>query len=630
MKTHIIQNEPDQTDGTSAGDEVVDKRNVALRMAHWSARHWKLAIFGWLAFAVLSFGIGSAIGIQNLDTDTTGPGESGRVDKLLDAGFQQPAGESVLIQSAGVTTADPGFRAAVLDTERALRMNPDVQKIRSPLASENSGQISEDGRSALVEFQIAGASEDAADKIEPVVDKVGEVQDAHPELFVGQFGDASAEKELNQSFSDDLKKAGLLSVPITLIILLVAFGAVVAAAIPLLLALTAVLATMGLIAIPSQVLPMDDSISAIVLLIGLAVGVDYSMFYLKREREERASGRSEHAALEAAAATSGRSVLISGLTVIVAMAGMFLTGDQGFASFGVATITVVAVAMVGSLTILPAILYRLGDRVDRGRVPFVGRLMRADGEGRMWSAIIDRVLRHPRVSVVLAGGLLVAIDHPGARVAYDRGVTGDVPAIAGGDRHLQPRADSVPGRRDPRRRRRQDSERERTRGALGDRRAREAGARDRHDAPADNRRRQRRRRRSRTSRSRSTATGRTTRRTPPWRRCGTTSCQATVGAIPDAETGVTGLTAGSQGLERQDEIRLPLVVGFVLPVRLRPDARLVPLDRDRGTDDRPRTCCRSARRTARWSSCSSTAGARECSTSSRRPASTRSCRSCCS
>ena len=157
----------------------------------------------------------------------------------------------------------------------------------------------------------------------------------------------------------------MLSLPITLIILVIAFGALVAAGIPLLLALTAVFATFGLVALPSHVLPMANEARAIVLLIGLAVGVDYSMFYLKREREERAAGRSERAALEAAAATSGRSVLISGLTVMAAMAGMFLTGDPTFASFGVATIVVVAIAVLGSLTVLPALLSKLGDRVDR-------------------------------------------------------------------------------------------------------------------------------------------------------------------------------------------------------------------------------------------------------------------------
>jgi RND superfamily putative drug exporter len=162
---------------------------------------------------------------------------------------------------------------------------------------------------------------------------------------------------------------------------------------------------------------MSESTSALVLLIGLAVGVDYSMFYLKREREERAAGRSEGAALEAAAATSGHSVLVSGVTVIVAMSGMLITGDATFASFGIATMMVVAVAMLGSLTVLPAVLSKLGDRVDRGRVPFVGRLRGADGEGRIWGAILNRVLRRPVVSVVLAGGLLLAIAAPALQMS---------------------------------------------------------------------------------------------------------------------------------------------------------------------------------------------------------------------
>ncbi len=145
------------------------------------------------------------------------------------------------------------------------------------------------------------------------------------------------------------------------------------------------------------------------LLIGLAVGVDYSMFYLRREREERAKGRSERAALEAAAATSGRSVLISGLTVMVAMAGMFVTGDKVFASFGVATMMVVAVAMLGSLTVLPALLSRLGDRVDKVRV----RRRRSNGgESRMWGWIVDRVLRRPALSAAIAGGALLLLALP--------------------------------------------------------------------------------------------------------------------------------------------------------------------------------------------------------------------------
>ena len=148
----------------------------------------------------------------------------------------------------------------------------------------------------------------------------------------------------------------------------IAFGALVAAGIPLLLGLTAVFGTFGLVSLSSHFLPMAMQAPAVVLLIGLAVGVDYSMFYLRREREERAEGPEQAAAVQAAAATSGRSVLVSGLVVMTAMAGMFLTGNEIFASIALATIAVVAMAVLGSLTVLPALLSRFGDGVDRLRV----------------------------------------------------------------------------------------------------------------------------------------------------------------------------------------------------------------------------------------------------------------------
>jgi RND superfamily putative drug exporter len=351
------------------------------------------------------------IGTKQLDWETSGPGESGRADRILAAGFEQPAGEAVLIESPTLVVTDPAFDAAVRATVDALVFLDPVTKIRSPLTADNAGQVSADGHAALVTFQIRGPADDAGDQIDPILDRIAEVKAAHPEVFVGQFGDVSADQALTETFGGDLKKAGLFSIPVTLAILVVAFGALVAAGIPLLLALTAVAATMGLIALPSQLMPVDESIHAVVLLIGLAVGVDYTLFYLKREREERAAGRSAEAALEAAAATSGRSVLVSGLTVMVAMAGMFFTGNA-FASFGLATMIVVAVAMVGSLTVLPAVLSKLGDNVDRLRVPLVHRLRRTDGEGRIWGAIVDRVLKRPVLSVVVAGGLLVALALP--------------------------------------------------------------------------------------------------------------------------------------------------------------------------------------------------------------------------
>ncbi len=380
-------------------------RNLAARMGRWSAAHWKTATFGWLALVVVAFGLGGQIGTKQIDPNAKGPGESGRMDKILDAGFKQPAGESVLIQNRSLRTGTPAFTAAVDDVVARLSKVAVVRNVQTP-------KIAGDRHAVLIDFDISGDKDTAADRLDPVLTSVGDAGKAHPSFFVGEFGGASAAKGVDTAFADDLKSAGALSIPLTLIILVAAFGALVAAGIPLLLALTAVFATFGLAALPSHVIPLAQEAFAVVLLIGLAVGVDYSLFYLRREREERAAGRSPEAALEAAAATSGRSVLISGFTVMVAMAGLFLTGDATFASFGYATIIVVAVAMLGSLTVLPALLSKLGDRVDRLHVPLVRRRRHSSREGGAWGGIVDAVLRRPLLSALLSGGLLIALAIP--------------------------------------------------------------------------------------------------------------------------------------------------------------------------------------------------------------------------
>src|SRR5262245_50413152 len=394
---------------SGTGQSTKRPRNLAARMGRWSASHWKTATFGWLALVVVAFGIGAMVGTKNPDPNTAGPGQSGRMDRILHEGFKRPAAENVLIQSRTATAGTPAFDAAVRDVLARISREADVQNIRSPLAPGNADQISKDRHSALVGFDIRGEIDKAPDKVGPIVDAVAAAQAALPGFFIGEMGDASAPKALIDQANKDLGKAGMLSLPITLIILVITFGALVAAGIPLLLALTAVFATFGLVAAISHLLPMANEVPALVLLVGLAVGVDYSMFYLRREREERANGRGERAALEAAAATSGRSVLISGLTVMVALAGMFVTGDKVFASFGVATMMVVAVAMLGSLTVLPALLSRLGDKVDRVRFR---RSRPNGGQGRLWGGIVDRVLRRPALSAVISAGLLLLLALP--------------------------------------------------------------------------------------------------------------------------------------------------------------------------------------------------------------------------
>jgi uncharacterized membrane protein YdfJ with MMPL/SSD domain len=389
--------------------------NIAARMGRWSASHWKTATFGWLAFVIAAVMLGNSFGTTYLEDSDTNVGEAKKADKLLEAGFpavKDEQGEIVLIKSDKLKADDPAFVAVIKDVTKTVDAFPEVAKIQSPLDAAHQDQVSDDGHGVMVTFQPKGTFEEASlyiDKIDAAVDKA---QQRHPDFYVDEMGSVSTTKASDAAFKSMLAKAGLISIPLTLAILLIVFGSLVAAMIPLLLALSAVMATTGLIAFPSSIVPMDESVSEVILLIGLAVGVDYSLFYVKREREERSAGRSESAALEAAAATSGRSVLISGITVMAAMAGMFLSGDKTFMSFSIATMIVVFVAMVGSLTVLPALLGRLGDKIEKGRIPFVHRLRSKNGEGRFWGALLDRVLRRPVVSFIAAASILVALMIP--------------------------------------------------------------------------------------------------------------------------------------------------------------------------------------------------------------------------
>jgi uncharacterized membrane protein YdfJ with MMPL/SSD domain len=389
---------------------------IAARAGRWSAQHRKTAILGWLVFVLLAFAVGNAIGTTKLgNSQTSRTGESGRADAVLRDTFKRNYAEQVLVQ-ARTGSATDDVRRGVRDVIRRIRATGDATNVRSPLVRANAGQLSKDGRSALVTFEIRGTAGDAqatkVDKVDPLLAATAAAGRANPSLRIGQFGDASVAKAVDKSVNDDLKKATTLSLPITLAILVLAFGALAAAGVPLLLALTAVMATLGLIAIPSQFAPVDRAVAEVILLIGMAVGVDYALFYLRREREERAAGRDAEAALEAAAATSGRSVLVSGLTVMTAMAGMYFTGDKTFESFATGGIIVVAVAVLGSLTVLPAILSKLGDTVMRGRVPIIARRRERDAESRVWSALLRPVLRHPAIAAAAAAAVLIALTIP--------------------------------------------------------------------------------------------------------------------------------------------------------------------------------------------------------------------------
>jgi uncharacterized membrane protein YdfJ with MMPL/SSD domain len=385
--------------------------NLAGRAGRWSASHWKTAAFGWIAFASLAVVLGAAIGPKQMKAWEISNGESRRAEQILDsADFKIRARESVLIQSQTATVDQPAFVSAVAGLVQTLSGESNVRDIISPIDHPKAGLVSNDRHSALVQFDVAGKAEKAKDKMAPILAAVERAQAGNPSVIMAEFGQASADYQLGQRFARDMHHAELTSVPLTVVILLIAFGALVAAGLPVLLAFSAVLAATGLNAVVSHVVPTDQqTLSAIILMLGMAVGIDYSLFYLRREREERRSGITPNNALLTAARTSGQAVLVSGATVLIAMAGMFVSGNSLFTTIGLGTMIVVAAAMVGSLTVLPALLHRLGDRVDAVRIPVFSGSPRDDGP---WGRLIGAVLRHPLGSAILSGGLLFILALP--------------------------------------------------------------------------------------------------------------------------------------------------------------------------------------------------------------------------
>jgi putative drug exporter of the RND superfamily len=391
---------------TGAGGGAPGPPNLAAKLGGWSARHRLVAIGGWLVLVIVAVFIGSAVGQVTMTQAEYGTGESGQAAWLLaNAGIKEPAGELVMVSGHGVSPDPAALRSAASAVLAGVQGTGLVRDVRQPVVSAN-------GHNVLIQFAIKGDPNTAADRVKPVEDAVARTQAAHPAVTIEQFGEASANRWFNDTIGKDFSRAEWTVVPLAIGILLVVFGALMAALLPVGLALTAFLAANGLLALISHQLHVDNSASSVMLLMGMAVGVDYCLFYLRREREERARGAGKEAALRTAAATSGRSVLVSGLTVIVAMAGMFLAGMQLFDGFAVATILVVLIAVIGSVTVLPALLSLLGDRVEWGRVPFLRRISRPADGSRFWNFALGKVLARPGLSATLASGFLLLLASP--------------------------------------------------------------------------------------------------------------------------------------------------------------------------------------------------------------------------
>jgi RND superfamily putative drug exporter len=395
-------------------------------MARWSAEHPWRAITMWIVFVAVCFIGGSAAGTVKATAEDDAIGEAGRAYVLQDQGHfaDSPAVDNVLITARSGALDQAAAGRAATDAAARLRTVTGVQEVGKPVPARN-------GSALLVPITMSGDPDTAENRVAPLQAATAEVQRAHPDLRIEEVGGPSINKALDDTLGKDFERAEILSLPVTLVILIVAFGALIAAGVPVLLALSSVIAAMGLSTLASHLVPAGGSTGSVILLIGMAVGVDYSLFYVRREREERARGRGHVDAVEIAAETSGHAVVVSGSAVIIAMAGLFLARDSTFSSLAVGSILVVAVAVLGSLTVLPALLAKLGRWIDRPRVPLLWRLTArraARGEtGLVWRRLLTPALRWPAATLLVSVLALLAVAAPALGMKLKFPGTEDLP-----------------------------------------------------------------------------------------------------------------------------------------------------------------------------------------------------------
>src|SRR4051794_30633929 len=267
-------------------------KGLAARLGGWSARHKKTVLVGWFVFVALAVMVSSFIPANKLTKADQFTGESGRAEKTLESSFPKPATEMVLIHSATLTTDDRAFERGIATATAAFDRIPLVEHLRAPGLGASAGLVSKDRHTAMIQFTIKGDFDTASKRISPVEAAVKAAQRANPSLRIEEFGDATSGAQLDKKVQSDLHKAETMSLPVTLLILIIAFGAIVAAGVPVLLAISAVLATIGLVSIPSQIFPIDENASIVITLIGMAGGGGYSLFFLQRGREGRGEGHS--------------------------------------------------------------------------------------------------------------------------------------------------------------------------------------------------------------------------------------------------------------------------------------------------------------------------------------------------
>ena len=415
----LLPNSVPRAELSAPSAAVHPRRPLVERVACWSARHRKTAVGAWLAFMAAAFiagQLGGGASVHQYD-----PGQAGQAEQVLaKLAVVTPPAESVLIQArAGdrlpAAAADAAVQNATLQVRAALAALPRAAAdIRGPFSGgpATAAMTARGGLAALVTFDVAGPHAAAQNTVRADLAAVQRVQARNPAVLVQEAGEASTNRVANALLGQDFRKSEWTSIPLTLILLLAVFGAVIAAGIPVLLAGTAVITAVSLLSVAGHWFPVGSGTSELVLVIGMAVGVDYSLFYLRREREERVAGHDNESVVALAAATSGRAILVSGLTVMVSLAGLFLTGIDMFTGIAFGTIMVVGVAVLGSLFFLPALLSWLGPWADRLQLPYLGCRRTHPQPSRLWSGLARRVVRRPVLLGGLAAAALLALSAP--------------------------------------------------------------------------------------------------------------------------------------------------------------------------------------------------------------------------
>jgi putative drug exporter of the RND superfamily len=383
------------------------KRPLTVRVATWSATNpWK-AMLAWAVFVAVCFGAGTAAGTNQVAFSDFWIGEAGDAETIaLEHGLTPPAVERILITAPDGDLDPDAAAAAAADLTAQMSALDEVAEVTDPVTADS-------GDAVMLAVTMSMPAHEAGDHIDPLLDTTAAVQEAHPDLDIVQTGSKSISTDLDDQLGTQLGQIERFTLPITLAILFIVFGSLLLAGVPLALAITSIISALGVYALTSHLFPdAGGAVTSVLAMIGMAVGVDYSLFYLKRIREERrrSGGLDLTAAIELAAATAGRTIVTSGIAVIVSLAGLYLVDDVIFSSIATACIIVVAIAMVSSLTVLPAMLAKTGRRIDGGRLMRRKKTAPATpGEGRFWAALLRPSLRHPVATAVIGlaviGGL---------------------------------------------------------------------------------------------------------------------------------------------------------------------------------------------------------------------------------